>query len=370
MERSNYLVTGNDAATIEIEARKIVRSEAGENPDPTAFELFRERDGMEGAAVLCEGISALLSPPFFGARKTVWLHYAPGFAAEGAARGPRAAEAKAIQRLAEVIGAGLPPGIVLILSGPDADTGKELGSACRRAGQVIEFRRPEFKDRHWQRDMVALIRDRAKGKRLTLSDEAAYFLVDAIGTDTAKIEPELEKLACYTADPGRTVTIEDVQSICHGDGEANTWTLLDAIGERRTDDTLRQIQILTARDRDADDRVLMLLKSITGHFRSMLQLRVFLQNHRQVRTAAQLRNLVQGLSAETKAAALEQGFDVIALHPFRLQKILPQALNYSGAELVKALPKLRDVYWKCVSGAVSGKRVALENALVQLTGRP
>ena len=44
-------------------------------------------------------------------------------------------------------------------------------------------------------------------------------------------------------------------------------------------------------------------------------------------------------------------------------------MRLSGAELVRAIPLLRDTYQKCVTGGTSNKQVLLEDLVVRLVGK-
>ncbi len=362
-----FLVTGNDDAGIDTAARRIVTRVAGETPDPMALEVFRQRDDLSEAELIHEVVLAILSPPFLGGIKTIWWHWAPGFAGEGKAG--KAAEVQARRRLVEVLAAGLPPGLVVVISGPDADPARDLGRVCAEQGEVIDCHRPDInKDKNWRGQMSMIVQQRARAKGLALATEAVEYLVDVLGTDTGRVETELEKLVCYLGAGASSVPLARVTEICQGDGEVNHFAFEDAVGNRQMGESLSVVNTLFARlkDSERDRTVISLLKAIAGRLESLLQIRVFMQERRDLRSPEAVRGCLARFSDEEKAKALRQGFEFVALHPYRLQRMLPQAVNFTGAELVRALPLIRDAYWKCVSGGVANKRVLLEDVLVRI----
>ena len=367
-----WLVTGNDEAAIEAAAKVLVAKLAGADPEPGALELFREREDQKESELIQEVIAGLLSPPFLLDRKTVWLHKTGGFAAEtgkkSSGRGAaKASAAPPAARIAELVEAGLPPGIQVVVSGPGAEP--LLGAAFRKAGQVQVCQKPDPKDRNWQASMASFIRARAVDKKLTLTPAAVNCLVDVLGVDTLRLDGELEKLACYIGDSGRAVTPTEVLLLCPGDGgEVAAFALQEAIGERSLPRVWAELQAALEREKDPEGAVLMMLRGLYGQFRSLLQVRVFLQEHREIRSENDLKRCTESLSGEAKADVLQRGFEFITYHPFRVQKMYAMALKYSGKELVQAIPLLRDAYWKCISGGTANKQILLEDTVVRLIG--
>ncbi len=368
-ETAIFLVAGNDEAAIEAEAKALVARLAGADPEPGALEAFRERDDLASGELLQQTIAALLAPPFLLEHKTVWLHKTSGFAMEVGKKGAaKSADAQAPARLAEVVSAGLPPGIRLVVSGPGAE--KTFGDAFRQAGgQVKLCQKPDPKDRNWQAAMAGLIRTRAKEKGVVLESEAVECLVDALGVDTLRLDGELEKLACHAGER-KTVSASDVLMLCRGEGgEVAAFALQEAVGQRSLPAVWGELQAALEREKDPEAAVLPLLRGLHGQFRSLLQIRVFLQEHREVHSAEVLKRCAESLSGEARAEALRRGFEFVTFHPFRLQKMYPMAQRYSGTELVRAIPLLRDAYQKCVTGGASNKQVLLEDLVVRLVGK-
>lgn len=361
-----YLVTGSDPAMIRLEAKKLVLELAGEDPDPFALDVVRKHDDGSAVETINQTVRSILSPPFLGGRKTVWLQNFEDFDAEGTADSKTPA-AVAFRELARVINEEMQDDIALLISGPDVDQRKALARACKARGRIILCNRPEVRDRNWEADMRTLIGAQAADKGLALPGEVVTYLVDAIGTDTGRIDGELEKLICYCGGPDAPVSLEAAQEVCVGQGDAVSWALSNAIGERNLPEALRVLDVLLRRGKDADTVARSLLTQVANFIRQLLQIRVFMQD-RRLRTAQQVKSACQALDDEERQRCGEEGLSFISFHPFRVQTLSRQALDYTGRELIQGVRLMRDANWKSVSSSVS-VRVLLEEALIRLIGR-
>ncbi len=362
------LVTGTDGPGIEEAARAAVRHLTGDNPPAESLEIFRERLDLSPVELLTGATQAILSPPFLGGDKTVWLHLDGGFPTEGAAKGRAENAAAALRRLAEALDAGLPASISLVLSGTqDRKTPlQRLPAAVEKAGgRVRLLNRPEFGNFGWERDMAAIIRRRAAEKKMDLPEDVVEYLLDILGTDTGRLSAELEKLLCHAGGPGQPVTLANAQAVCLGDGEANDWTLLDALRTRNHQLIWAELGSRLAREKDPDSAVLRLLGLLSREFSAMLQLQVFAQT-RGLRSARDAEFAIGRLTPEEKAALLRKGFTFLGMNSFPLKKLMPSLGTWSGRDLVRLIPAVRDAWWAVVSGAASDKRTVLESVLLQL----
>ena len=356
-----FLVTGDDPAMIAVEAAKIVHRVAGEKPDAFALDIVREHEGAEAIEVLRQVLRSVQTPPFLGTRKTVWLKGFSGFASESAAAVPKTPEAVALRELAERISKGVPGDIALVLDGPGADPGKPLASACRGGGELVLCNRPTLRQREWRHDMRVLLERRAADKGLKLPAAVADYLTDILGTDTARLEGELEKLICYIGGPDQPVTRADAEQVCVGEGEELPWALSNALGRRELEEALRLIRVLLEQAADEGDGARSLLGQTAKFYRELLQMKVFMVE-RGLRTPQAVVMALQGLSAEEKERCRAEGLAVAAGNAFRGRPLAEQAEGYSGAELIAAVRTVRDAYLRCITSSV-GERAVLEDVV-------
>ncbi len=359
-----YLITGNDAEAIAAKGRELLRTLCGDKPDAFALDTIREGDEVTPADAVNLTAQAVRTPSFFGG-KTVWLKNFSAFKEEKK-QGAPGSVAKGLERLAELIEAGLPSDITLVLSGPEVDKRKRLFKCCSAAGEVILFDKPDAKQRDWQAAMGRLLQERAAAKKLRLTPEARDHLVAILGTETGGIDSELEKLACYL-DGQTTVDGATAELLCHGDGQTVSWAINDLLGRRNLGSALSCLDAVLAAEKTPDSAVFGLVWQISGLFRQLLQMRVLMAKFK-LRAGPAVGNWLRGLAAEEKTRLAESGFEVANFHPYRGQLLAESAANYSGDELIDAVIRLRDVSFHCVTSGADN-RVALESALVRICSR-
>lgn len=361
-----FLVTGNDPALVAAETARVVREAAGIDPDPFALEVVREADGSAPEEVLRQVARAVQTPPFLGGRKTVWLRDFSGFAADSAAAKTKTAEAAALRDLAELIEKGISAEVVLVMDGPGVDQRKPLAKACQARGRVIVCERPNLRQRQWRDDMSAVIRRRADERGVSLAAEVVEYLTDCLGTDTARVESELEKLICYAGGPDQAITREAAEALCQGQAEELPWALTNALGRRDLPEALRVIGVLLQQDSRDDGAVARSLLGQMGRFfRELLEAKVFMAE-RRLRSPQAMVNALLGLTPEEKARCLAAGLTIVDGSPYRGRPLAEQAGLYSGPELVAALRGLRDAFLRCVTAGVP-ERVALEEIVMRTT---
>jgi DNA polymerase III delta subunit len=356
------LVTGDDVAMIEAEVAGVIRQVAGENPDAFSLDIVREREGVEIPDLIRQVLRSVQSPPFLGQRKTVWLRGFSSFDSESTAATPANPEASALRELAERIQRGIPADIALVLDGPGADSGKPLARACAAQGKVVVCNRPTLRAKAWRDDMRHVIAHRAAQKGVRLPEDVVDYLTDAIGTDTSRIEGELEKLICYVGGTAAPITRAAAEQVCVGQGEELPWALTNAIGRRDVPEALRVIHVMLEQGR-TDDDTRRLLAQTAKYFRELLQIKVFMAE-RGLRSPPQVLTAVQRASPEERQASLEAGLAAATGSPFRAKALASDAEAYSGAELVDAVRGARDAYLRCITSGVP-ERVVLEELVIR-----
>ena len=137
-----YLVCGNDDLTALRKAEEIVAGLCP--PEEQAFGLETIVPGGEEktadvvAGILKDTMQALLTAPFLGGRKTVYLKGAPFF--DPLTDPGRFADVKAATaRMAEIIKAGLPEGVSFVLLTSKINKSTTFYKTFQSLGQVWEF---------------------------------------------------------------------------------------------------------------------------------------------------------------------------------------------------------------------------------------
>lgn len=361
------LISGSDDAEIKVDARETVRKTAGDNPDAFALDTVTEGDDYGPVEALKQTLQSIMSPPFMGGKKTVWLKNFSSFNKESKKAGSGTA-GSLLNELTEKIRAGLPDDIVLIMSGPGIDRRKSLYKICNSSGAVRIHDKPDIKDRGWQEKMRQILHERAAEKNLEIDDNAAEYMLEMLGTNTDRLESELEKLLVYCGGPGNRATLEDIRRIGSGEGETAGWALKDAIGHRNLERALTVTESLLADSRDSDTQVLGLLIQTTAVLRHMLQVKIFMYKEK-LRHPQAVKTTIHNLSGDKEKEHTDAGLEIVSLHPYRAMMLAEQSQKFGGNELVEGIKKARDAYQAIITGA-GNKREILDNFLVALCARP
>ncbi|MFO7820463.1 MAG: DNA polymerase III subunit delta [Lentisphaeria bacterium] len=366
LEDNIYLISGNDQSAINKKAREIIQKVAGENADAFGLDVIKEGDDFSSLDVVRQAINSILSPPLMGGRKTVWMREFSAFpqakksAAEGTVGG-------ALNRLTEIIEKGIPDDICLVMDGPGLDRRKSLYKVCEKSGTVEILEKVDQRDRKWQGKVSELIRRQAEEKGLKLSRPVLSYLISAIGTDTARIDNELEKLVnFYDGEDVVTPDLADVRDLCAVEGETVPWALWDAVGMRDVDQALRMLAALLHNENDPDKAVLGVSLQTAGFIRNLLQVKILMAKEK-IRNAEGVQNFLKRADAGRKEGYVNDGVEIVNAHPYRARMLAEQAVKFKGQELVQALVKLKNVCRTCVTSDGSN-RAAFEHALVEICG--
>jgi DNA polymerase-3 subunit delta len=186
-------------------------------------------------------------------------------------------------------------------------------------------------------ELVKWIRARAKAEGGEFSREAAQALAEA-ETDPRTLRHEIIKLLTYV-DFKRPVEQAAVEQLTPAGSEARIFELVDAVGQRRGTQALRELHQLLEKEEP-----LYVLGMIVRQFRLILQ----------------ARELLAARASEADVAR------ALGLHPFPAGKICGQARRYS-------LPALDRIYHRlleCDADIKTGKAeatVALDTLVAELT---
>lgn len=201
------------------------------------------------------------------------------------------------------------------------------------SGEVILFEAPANK----RGELAAWVEHRASRRNAKLGRGVANDLANFIGPDLRLIDSELEKLAIYAG--RRAITQEDVRLLVPYAQEAHIFDLVDALGNRRT----QQAFHLMAQLRNAGAHPLYLLTMIVRQYRILLQVKELAG---------------EGLQQDEIAKAIRQ-------HPFPTGKAMTQARQYSPDQLTSIYDRLLDTDLAIKTGRMEAN-LALDVLVVEL----
>lgn len=210
-------------------------------------------------------------------------------------------------RLAGAI-TGMSGDTVVLLSAAKLDGRGKLMRTLRSCAIIKEFKNL------YQRDAIGWCRDRARHYRLRLGPREADLLVQLTGTDQSRIDKELEKISLYLNSPDSVVSMETIARVAGTGGEAVTFDLLDAIGDRDAAGAVRVLRRLL----EAGEPPVKIQFMIAKHVRDMLQVASMIEG---------------GMKRDAITAAL-------GAHPYRASKLIAHASNFGIRELTASLDML------------------------------
>lgn len=356
-----YLVTGDDLRRISSAADELFKELAGEQPDELSVEVIREDDRGPTPELIKRTINALMTPPFLGGNKTVWLRDFSAFKSEGGASAKKGDE-YGIAGLAKLLSQPLPPDLFLLISGPNADSKKALYKSCHANGEVRSFNLPK-KRGMWRKEVAEILNAMAEKKHIVLSGAVVSALTDALGVDTSLFDCELEKLINY-AGAGQPITVEMVQELCPPYSELESFAIGDPMGRRDLSETLSVIGKLLAQADRPEEQARLLLNQLANLFRQWLELRLYMAEKR-IRSSEELRQLISNTSPERRKSLSEQGDKIITLNEWRAKFMADNAMSYTPPELIRAVSTIQSALLSIPYERVLPS-VALENTVVSI----
>ncbi|MEO7934580.1 MAG: DNA polymerase III subunit delta [Chthoniobacterales bacterium] len=275
---SIYAVVGSDEAKIKLAARAL--AEKLSPPDAGEFGLEIVDGCVEGAeaarAKILEAVQALLTLPFFGGGKLVWLKNATFFA--DSVTGRAEAVLEAVESFSELLKKGLPPDVVLLISALDIDKRRSFYKSLGKLGEVQVFDKIETGRGNWEEQVEALVMTEARRLGLRMERDALELFVQLVGADTGQMGNELEKLDLFfgTTEP-KLVTADLVRSLVARTKEGVVFDLGNAIARRDLRSALRLVDLLL---RQGESAVGILLVAVIPTVRNLLVVKDLMVRHK------------------------------------------------------------------------------------------
>lgn len=229
-------------------------------------------------------LAAVMSPPFLAPRRLVLIeHLLERYEPRMGTRGGRALGAW--EELVTALARGIPETTTLVFFGqPFLAEGRSrtvsksnpLVAALAKVPGVSVEDHPALKGAELER----YIREEANIRGIRFKRESGTFekheerppeadpvslLANLLQGDTLSIANELDKLALYSRDSGGDVTVADVNRVSHGDRDAQSWDLTDAIIAGDLGKALNTLGIL----KDRGEALQGLLGLVTSRYRGL-----------------------------------------------------------------------------------------------------
>ena len=224
-----HLVCGSDDLTALRKAEELVATLCP--PEEQAFGLETIVPGGEEktadvvTAILQNTMQALLTAPFLGGRKTVYLKGAPFF--DPLTDPGRFADVKtATARMVDILKAGLPDGVSFVLLTNKVNKSTTFYKTFLAVGSVHEFNEAT-KPAEAADAFLPRLDELLAARNLTLRGDAHAAFVARVGYNLRLAESEIEKLSLYLGD--RTdITLADVQRMVASYKTSAFWEFANA----------------------------------------------------------------------------------------------------------------------------------------------
>lgn len=271
------VVAGSDEAEVKRRAAELAETMAA----PDAGEFGKDViDGTadnadQAAGRIDETRQALLTLPFFGGDKLVWLKSANFLADTVLGRSNTVQEA--LERLQETLAEGLPEGVKFLLSAIEPDKRRTFYKALGKLGEVEVFDKVDSTRGGWEEAAGSLIEGRAVGRGLRLGPEAIELLALLTGGDSRQVDNELEKIDLYLGPGRREATVDDVRTLVPLTRAGVVFELGNALAARETSRCFALAEQLL---KQGESAVGILLVAIVPTVRSLLLVKDLMQRHR------------------------------------------------------------------------------------------
>lgn len=363
-----YLISGNDEFAIKAKAREVICEICGEEPEnnPDLEIIQGDSDELKPEDILTALLGALNTPSFLSAEKIIWLKHFQHFPKVLDNSKQAKGKVDLIGQITDFIKDGMPEDITLVVDGPEIDQRKAFFKACKAVGEIFFFRKADITSKDFAQSQYDRISDICDKARKKIDQRAIQYLVETVGSDSGRLQMELDKLVCFVGDNPQ-IGLADCKAIASRTPEALSWDFANALVERKVSAALETISTLMEQMRaegGSGNLELAILRHAVRTFQEMVQVKNGMKLLNMKRPG---KSFFYSLPPELK----EQQPDniLLKLHPFRAYKLCESAMGFTDRELALALDALIDANRSLVSGG-GDSRITLEQLVLKIVGSP
>lgn len=322
---SLYLVYGSDDLSATRKADQIVEQLCPPEEQAFGLEIFNPDPDLNAdavAAFIRNVIQALLTPPFLGGNKTVFVRNAPFF--NPLVEPGRFAAVKAeTEKLVALLKKGLPPGVFLVLLTNSINRSTNFYKTFQAQGQVHAFDTPES-DRDIAATFIPQVEQCLQEHGIRMPGDVLSTFLDRAGSNLRHVTNEIEKLALYLGDRN-TVAMDDLYLMVAPIREGKFWEYADAFCGGNLPQTLEVMHRLLGQGENA----VGLLISLQNRLRDMLIMADCLKRGwAQLSGGERFRKLSWTLPPEGEELLDSLEKDPRKGHPFAQAKLAAQAARF------------------------------------------
>jgi DNA polymerase III delta subunit len=321
-----------------------------------------DKTADEVCAILRNATEALMTPPFLGGNKTVFLRGAPFFdplAEPGKFESVKAETARLVDRLKT----GLPEGVAFIVLTDSVNKSTSFYKTFKSLGEVHAFDEPE-KDREAEEDFIPRVEKMFEEKGISMPRPVFNAFLDRTGYNLRQVEAEIEKLSLYLGDR-KTAAPEDIQLMVAPVRESKFYEFADTFCKGDLEETLRTMHRLF------EQRVspVALIVNLQNRLRDLVVMADCLRRGwAQLSGGDRWRTLSWTVppEGETILATLEK--DPRKGNPYALAMLAAQAVRFPAARWFRWLNAAVDAQAAMTGGEAVDPETALEIFATRLLG--
>ena len=360
-----FLVYGTDDLSATRKADELAAQLCPPEEQAFGLETLQPEPGTENADAVCaflrNVVEALLTPPFLGGNKTVFVRGAPFF--DPLAEPGKFTSVKAeVERLVDQLKKGLPPGVAFILLTDKVNKSTAFYKTFSAAGAVHAYDEPE-KDKEAQADFIPRAEQMLAERGLAMPRAVFNALLDRTGYNLRQVENEIEKLALYVGDR-KTVAAADVQSMVAPVRESKFWEFADTFCGGDLAETLQVARRLFAQGVSP----VALIVGLQNRLREIVVLADCLKRGWARVSGGDWPKLTWSLPAEGEALLAGLAKDPRKGNPFAVAKMAAQANRLPPARWYRWLNAAVDAQAAMTGGAAVDPEVALEVFATRILG--
>ena len=242
-----FLVYGSDDLSATRQAEELVARLCPSEEQAFGLETFSPEPDQDSADTVCTVLrnvmEALLTAPFLGGNKTVFLRQAPYF--DPLSEPGRFASVKAeVERLVNLLKKGLPAGVSFVLLTRKVNKATTFYKTFQSLGAVYAFDEPG-KDSEVKAEYIPQLKKWVAERQLIMPENVLGAFVDRVGYSLRQAASELDKLDLYLGER-RTVTREDIERMIAPMRASKFWEFAEAFCSGQLDKTLQTMHRLLA----------------------------------------------------------------------------------------------------------------------------
>lgn len=355
-----HAVVGSDEGGVKAAARALAEQLAPGGDFGTEIIDGEGVTADEAAARLDLTIQALLTFPFFGGGKLVWLKSATFLADDPTGRSE--AVLGALERLTATLESGLPEGTVFLLSAAPVDKRRSFYKTLQKIAKVQVFDALDTSRSGWEEAATQLVLEAAAQRSLRFDGDTAEQLAMMTGGDRRQITAELEKLDLYLGPERRSVTEADLHLLVPMSHAGVVFEIGNALAARQV---ARALELLDRLMFHGEKPMGILLAAIIPTVRHLLLAKDLMVRHRLARPASAFAfgKSLERLPADA-IAHLPRKKDG-SLNTYSLGLAALHAHRFTEAELRSALQACLEANVKLVTSGLEPK-ILLAQLIVRI----